>query len=52
MSVYVVRGADGDAIPLPRLELRSEADRAADARVREIVAARAELPPLPVPRRS
>lgn len=52
MSVYVVRGDDGDAIPLPQLELRSDADRAADAQVREIVAQRAELPPLPVPRRS
>ena len=52
MSVYVVRGEDGDAVPLPQLRLSSEADRATDAQVREIVAQRAELPPLPVPRRS
>ncbi|MGY3127852.1 acyl-CoA hydrolase [Agrococcus sp. UYP33] len=51
MSVYVVRGADGDAMAMAPLVLRSEADRVADAQVREIIAERAQLPPLPVPRR-
>lgn len=51
MSVYVVRGDDGDAIALPQLALTSDADRRADAQVREIVAQRAALAPLPVPRR-
>jgi 4-hydroxybenzoyl-CoA thioesterase len=51
MSVYVVRGDDGDALPLPQLELVSDADRRADAQVVEVLAQRALLPRLPVPGR-
>lgn len=48
MSVFVVRGADGTAEPVPRLEALSDEDRRLDAHARELIRLRAQLPPLPV----
>lgn len=48
MSVFVVRGADGAAEPVPGLEATSDEDRRLDAHARELIRLRAQLPPLPV----
>ncbi|PPG14118.1 acyl-CoA thioesterase [Rathayibacter sp. AY1C6] len=47
-SVFVVRGSDGAAEPVPPLELRTEEDRRLDAHARELILLRAALPPLPL----
>ncbi|MDY0911498.1 acyl-CoA thioesterase [Rathayibacter festucae] len=48
MSVFVVRGEDGAAEPVPALEPRSDEDRRLDEHARELIRLRAELPALPV----
>jgi acyl-CoA hydrolase len=48
MSVFVVRGDDGAAEPVPALEPRSDEDRRLDEHARELIRLRAALPALPV----
>ncbi|MBF4461821.1 MULTISPECIES: acyl-CoA thioesterase [unclassified Rathayibacter] len=48
MSVFVARGADGAAVAIPPLEVRSEEDRRLEEHARELIRLRAELPPLPL----